>query len=561
MSSSETAPTDTLAAAESLPNGSYQSWFTGTASRRRVGPYHSTRYVNLRAFTLALTTIAGIGLVWSLATPGIDVIAIVLIGIVFTISFVAAIRLFTDPDSGRAHQADDVLRLSRQALDVMKNGMTPEAAQEVCSLLLPSTSAVAVAITDTEQILGYAGYREHAYQPGQPIHTKATLNTVNDGEMRVLVNRKDIGVDETDADVGAAIVVPLMLGRSIFGALKFYYRKPRKITETQCSLAQGFARLLSTQMTAAEMETQRKLATSMELKMLQSQINPHFLFNTINTIASLVRTDPMKARTLLREFAVFYRRTLEDSADRIMLSREIEQTMRYFSFEVARFGEERLALYVGVGPEMEDMLVPPFLIQPIVENAVKHAMPSEGKLTVTVSAEIDGDDVVVVVHDDGVGMSQEDCDSIMNPHKSTGLGIAVKNVHDRMKGFFGPDACMEVESELGVGTSVLLRFPDCAKETAAQRAAQEVERGDALVTSALPEETVEAARPIPVEMLDGIENAAARSEREEEAREEEEREEQRDHLRAHFETILQDVEALEGEEDDESFDELDSARA
>ena len=90
------------------------------------------------------------------------------------------------------------------------------------------------------------------------------------------------------------------------------------------------------------LEEQTKLATSMELKMLQSQINPHFLFNTINTIASFIRTDPNKARTLLREFAVFYRRTLEDAADLILLDREIEQTQRYFTFEVARFGEDRL---------------------------------------------------------------------------------------------------------------------------------------------------------------------------------------------------------------------------
>lgn len=103
-------------------------------------------------------------------------------------------------------------------------------------------------------------------------------------------------------------------------------------------------------MAAVEMETQRKLATSMELKMLQTQINPHFLFNTINTIASFIRTDPMKARTLLREFAVFYRRTLEDSTERISLARELDQVQRYFNFELARFGDARLAFEVDTSP-------------------------------------------------------------------------------------------------------------------------------------------------------------------------------------------------------------------
>ena len=256
---------------------------------------------------------------------------------------------------------------------------------------------------------------------------------------------------------------PLFVGGRVEGTLKFYYRDPRNITETQRSIAHGFAQLLATQMAAVEMETQRKLATSMELKMLQTQINPHFLFNTINTIASFIRTDPMKARTLLREFAVFYRRTLEDSTERISLARELDQVQRYFNFELARFGDARLAFEVDTSPALLDMMVPPFLVQPLVENAIKHAMPSEGKLTITVKADADGDDVVIVVSDDGVGMSEETCANITQVESSTGLGIAVKNVHDRMIGFFGPDAQMVYTSVLGEGTQVTLRCPGCAK--------------------------------------------------------------------------------------------------
>ena len=197
--------------------------------------------------------------------------------------------------------------------------------------------------------------------------------------------------------------------------------------------------------------------------MLQTQINPHFLFNTINTIASFIRTDPMKARTLLREFAVFYRRTLEDSTERISLARELDQVQRYFNFELARFGDARLAFEVNASPALLDMMVPPFLVQPLVENAIKHAMPSEGKLTITVRADADGDDVVIVVSDDGVGMTEETCANITQVESSTGLGIAVKNVHDRMIGFFGPDAQMVYTSVLGEGTQVTLRCPGCAK--------------------------------------------------------------------------------------------------
>lgn len=258
---------------------------------------------------------------------------------------------------------------------------------------------------------------------------------------------------------------PLRVGKRIEGTLTFFFHSPRKISSTQKTIAESFAQLVSTQLAAEALEGQQKLATSMELKALQSQINPHFLFNTINTIASLVRTDPNKARVLLREFAVFYRRTLDDSSDLIPLSREVEQTMRYFSFEMARFGEDRVGIELDIEPEVEDLMVPPFLIQPLVENSVQHAMPAEGKLTVTIGARPDGDDNVIIwVADNGVGMTEEACRNILHPESARGIGIAVKNVHDRMCGYFGPGTHMEVASELGSGTTVRLVLNRAALE-------------------------------------------------------------------------------------------------
>ena len=135
---------------------------------------------------------------------------------------------------------------------------------------------------------------------------------------------------------------------------------------------------------------------------------------------------------------MFYRRTLEDSADLIVFAREMEQTKRYFTFEVARFGADRVEMEMRIDPRVEDMLVPPFLLQPLVENAVRHAMPSEGKLTIEVTGEVTGNDVIVRVCDNGVGMTEEARCNILHPESSLGLGIAVKNVHDRICGYFGP---------------------------------------------------------------------------------------------------------------------------
>lgn len=414
------------------------------------------RFFTLEMFMFTITVLSGLVLIWNLIAPNNNIIALFCAGIVFTLSIVVVIRLLMDPDSVRARQSDAMLKLASRTLACMNEGLDRTAAEKICGLLLPSTAAIAVAITDKDRILAYSGYEESENPSGSIIRTHATHATIADGEMRVLFTPEDIGFPHDSSTIKAAIIVPLTVGRNVEGTLKFYYRRASHISETQKSIAEGFGQLLSTQMAAAALEEQTNLATSMELKMLQSQINPHFLFNTINTIASLIRTDPETARKLLREFAVFYRRTLEDSADLIMFGREMEQTRRYFTFEVARFGADRVAMVEEIDSRIDDMMVPPFLMQPLVENAVRHAMPSEGKLTITITGEVIGQDVIVRVMDDGVGMTEESRQNILHPESSTGLGIAVKNVHDRICGYFGPGTHMDVESELGVGTCVKL---------------------------------------------------------------------------------------------------------
>ena len=420
------------------------------------------RFFTLEMLMSVLVTLAGLVIIWNLVTPEANVLVLFIAGVVFTLAITVLIRLLMDPDSVRARQSNAVLQLASQTLEAMGEGLDAKSSQRICSLLLPSTAAIAVAITDDHSILGYAGYEESHNPTGAIIRTQATYATLADGKTRVLFTPEEIGFPNGAHGINAAIIVPLAVGKDVKGTLKFYYRSANHISETQKSIAVGFGQLLSTQMAASALEEQTALATKMELKMLQSQINPHFLFNTINTIASLTRTDPAQARTLLREFAKFYRSTLEDSRDLIEFQREVEQTQRYFMFELARFGEDRLELICDIQPEVNEMMVPPFLLQPLVENAVRHAMPSEGKLTIRVTGMRTGDDVIVSVIDDGNGMTQEACQNILHPSSTQGMGIAVGNVHDRICGYFGPGTRLEAESELGKGTTVRLVLVDGA---------------------------------------------------------------------------------------------------
>lgn len=419
-------------------------------------------YIFLEIMFLCLALICGCVLGWAMFSGEKNYTVLVVSGALFTIFLLITISLILDPDRIRANQSNSVLHLASDTLAAMQGGFNAESAQRACEVLLPSTSASAVAITDREVVLGYYGAGQDVLgTTGARIHTEGTKHTIQDGKTRVFKTQAEAGFPVPVRNIQAGIIVPLRVGNAIQGTLKFYYPKPSRITETQVSIAEGFGQLLSTQIAAMELEEQKKLATSMELKALQSQINPHFLFNIINTMASLVRTDPDKARVMLREFAVFYRQTLENSSDLIPLSREIEQTVRYLSLEQARFGEDRLAVEVDVDDEVWAMSVPAFMIQPLVENSVKHAMPAEGKLTIRISSERDGDDVYLHVSDDGIGMKPEALANIMNPTSHTGLGIAVKNVNDRLRGYYGDEAYMKIESEQGKGTQVTLYLYDC----------------------------------------------------------------------------------------------------
>ena len=429
-----------------------------------------SRRILIGQVMMALGSIAAMSLLLvSLLDPERSPMAIMLAGLTFTACLVALTRSLAYPDRVRAHQTDVMLSLAGKTLEAMTEGLTIDAAQKICDLLLPVTDTIAVAITSSTSILGYAGVDKDLNPTNGNIRTAATHRVLDDGTMRIITTAAEIGFPVDRHNINAAIIAPLRQGGEIIGTLKFYYPTPRNLTETQQSIANGFADLLSVQLDAVALEEQQRVATSMELKALQSQINPHFLFNTLNTIASLIRTDPTKARELLREFSTFYRRTLEDSSDLIPLQREVDQAHSYLMLEIARFGEDRLQFSTDIPDGLGNCLVPSFMLQPLVENSVKHAMPLEGTLHIGVEASCEGDDLVLHIMDDGTGMSADDRERVKSPDTSKGLGLAMRNISDRIKGYYGPSSYMDIESEPGEGTTVMLMLKGgCKRDIGAE---------------------------------------------------------------------------------------------
>ncbi|MBA4370477.1 MAG: sensor histidine kinase [Coriobacteriaceae bacterium] len=408
---------------------------------------------------LLLVTVTSVASVASVALIApvpryVFVAAVIGLTLIAVTSLVA--RLITRPDRLRAKQSHETLEIANRSLAHLRRGLDGGTADAVCRLVLEETDSVAaVAITDTERILGFAGVGEGHHTTGGPIRTRATRDAIEHNESRVLESEDEIGCDRGDCPLRAAIVVPLRTRGRPVGTLKFYYTSPGQLNETQVTMVEGLGELLSTQLELSELDRQTELACRMELQALQAQINPHFLFNTINTIASLVRTDPDEARHLLREFATFYRRTLESGEALIPLEREIEYVRSYLTFERARFSD-RIVVEERLQPAAMAVEVPAFVVQPLVENAVQHGMRPRGSLHIGLEAEVLAGHLYVRVRDDGLGIAAEDLPRILEPGFGKGLGIALRNVDDRLKGHFGPGSGLSVTSEEGEGATVTL---------------------------------------------------------------------------------------------------------
>ncbi len=216
-----------------------------------------------------------------------------------------------------------------------------------------------------------------------------------------------------------------------------------------------------------KLEEQGRLLLEARLDALQRQINPHFLFNTLNSIASLVRFRPEQARELIVKLASILRVLLQDRDDLMQLRDEIQFADDYLAIEVARFGTEKLRVVKEIDPDTLDVLVPTMLLQPLIENSIKHGLePRIDGGTITLRSRLQGDKLILTVEDDGVGMPAEPGHpeyGTQFPRHSrllqAGTGVGMRNVRERMQVLCGPDAGFEILSRPGRGTRVVLAIP------------------------------------------------------------------------------------------------------
>jgi two-component system LytT family sensor kinase len=207
-----------------------------------------------------------------------------------------------------------------------------------------------------------------------------------------------------------------------------------------------------------KLEEQERLLLHARMEALQNQINPHFLFNTLNSVSSLVRFDPDTARELIIKLATILRRLLNSTDAFVPLREELEFIDNYLDIEVVRFGQDKLHVVKELDPASLDVMIPSMLLQPLVENSIKHGLSSKiDGGSIYLRSRISDSKVIVEVEDDGVGMGAAQL--LERPTGFGGTGIGMANVAERLKVLYGDTARMTIDSREGKGTLVRLRMP------------------------------------------------------------------------------------------------------
>jgi two-component system LytT family sensor kinase len=211
-----------------------------------------------------------------------------------------------------------------------------------------------------------------------------------------------------------------------------------------------------------KLEEQKRLLLEARLDALRRQINPHFLFNTLNSIGSLVRFRPDLAREMIVRLANILRALLREHDSFVPFRDELAFTDDYLGIEVVRFGADKLRVEREIEPETLEVMVPSMVLQPLIENSIKHGLePRLEGGTVTVRSRVREGRLVVVVEDDGVGIMPARAAAVgaVTAQSESGNGIGMKNVRERLEVLYGGEARFEVESRPGRGTCVTLEIP------------------------------------------------------------------------------------------------------
>ena len=343
-------------------------------------------------------------------------------------------------------QAKLSLEIANKTLPYFRNG---ESLNEVCKIISDSLGAKAVVITNEKYITASYSTSEDFKIAHTDIKSEVTKKVLKTGKICIIGQCDDVKYFQcVTGKIKSCIISPLFQGDKVSGTLKIYFDTKENVTASNQYLVEGLSLLISTQLELSSVENLKTMAKEAELKALQTQINPHFLFNALHTTSFFVRKDPNKAREIIIDLSTYLRYNLENSCKLVPLEMELEQVKAYFNIEKARFGD-KISLNIDVDENIKNISIPSLIIQPLVENSIKHGLlkKREGGF-VNIIAKKENKGCLITIEDNGVGIDQKIIDNLDD---RIDKNIGLKNVHNRIKLIYGKGLVVE---KLETGTKI-----------------------------------------------------------------------------------------------------------
>src|SRR4030095_6377152 len=209
------------------------------------------------------------------------------------------------------------------------------------------------------------------------------------------------------------------------------------------------------------LQEQEKLLMAARVEALASQINPHFLFNTLTSISSLIRSQPETARTLIVKLSGLLRRLLRSQEHFVTLREELEAIDEYLDIESIRFGP-KLHIEKSIDPDSLDVVVPSMLLQPLIENSIKHGLaPKIGEGRITIRSSRQNGHAIIDIIDNGVGVNVNSA----HADRVKDGGIGLRNVNERLRVIYGANYQLQLDSVPGEGTCARIVIPELIEPT------------------------------------------------------------------------------------------------
>lgn len=343
--------------------------------------------------------------------------------------------------------AKTALKITNNTISILQNGLNATSASQTTDIILQEAETFDfVAITSLDEILGFSSYR-----------TEAVFVNFLSNDFHKLF-QSDFKTPTTELDVISSYInLPIYNDKHHVGYFCIGHILNPDITPFENTLAKGIGTMITNQITVHGIKEKAELLDKAEIKALQSQINPHFLFNSLSTISYFCSQQPQTAKSLINDLASYYRNNLTDANTMISIRNELQHINAYIHLEQARFGDR---LKVDYDIDIEEVFqVPALILQPIVENAIKHGLyPKVSGGSILIRIEKRKGYYRITVIDDGLGIPKETLKIIFEtsiPKKSIGLS----NVNQRLITLYGPKNHLRIYSRIDKGTIVVMRIP------------------------------------------------------------------------------------------------------